>query len=287
MLAVLAWSTVPTAFKIGLRYFSPPELILYASLVSCLVFLGILTARGKLKPAFDQKPGEWLLSGLMGLLNPMLYYIVLFKSYSLLPAQLAQPLNMIWPVILALFSVVFLKQQIGWISITGMLVSFAGIGIISMQGGIAELKNTSFTGVLLAILTSFIWSFYWIINARDTRDETVKLFLGFLFGFVFLMIYNLVFTGFQVKPARAYMAAAYIGTFETGITYFFWMMAMKLGNDNSKIGNLVFFTPFISLIFVSTILNERIFATTVPGLIFLVLGLLIRQLDKKNVAPDA
>jgi drug/metabolite transporter (DMT)-like permease len=40
-------------------------------------------------------------SAITGALNPFGYYLILFKAYSLLPAQLAQPLNMIWPVTLS------------------------------------------------------------------------------------------------------------------------------------------------------------------------------------------
>ena len=36
----------------------------------------------------------------MGLLNPVAYYLILFKAYTILPAQVAQPLNMIWPIVL-------------------------------------------------------------------------------------------------------------------------------------------------------------------------------------------
>ena len=40
-----------------------------------------------------------------------LYYLILLKAYQLLPAQVAQPLNMIWPVILVFLSVPILKQK--------------------------------------------------------------------------------------------------------------------------------------------------------------------------------
>ena len=39
---------------------------------------------------------DWQQSLLPGLLNPCLYYLVLFKAYELLPAQQAQALNYSW-----------------------------------------------------------------------------------------------------------------------------------------------------------------------------------------------
>ncbi|NJK98814.1 MAG: EamA family transporter, partial [Bacteroidales bacterium] len=49
---------------------------------------------------------------MLGFLNPLLYYLVLFKAYSLLPAQIAQPLNYTWPLILVILSIIFLSKNI-------------------------------------------------------------------------------------------------------------------------------------------------------------------------------
>lgn len=282
-LAVLFWSTVPTAFKIALRTFDPVELIFYSSGVSVAILFILVLVQGKLQQVLKQSKNEALYSVLMGALNPALYYIILFKAYSLLPAQLAQPLNMVWPIVLALFSVFFLGQKTSWISFTGMIISFCGIGVISMQGGFNGIRNTNFTGVGLALFTSVLWAAYWILNVKDKRDEIVKLFLGFCFGFIFLLGFLFLFKTFQIRTLKEYLPVIYIGLFETGITYVLWLKAMQAGNNNAKIGNLVFFAPFISLIFVNLVLKETIFITTFIGLVFLVTGLLVQQLDKKRM----
>ena len=278
-LAVLFWSTVPTAFKIALRSFNPLELIFYASGVSMITLFIVLLFQKKTSGLLGQTKKNILYSIALGAINPAFYYLILFKAYSLLPAQIAQPLNMVWPIVLALFSVVFLRQKIGWISFVGMAVGFLGIVVISLQGGIDGFQKTNFLGVSLALFTSVLWSLYWIINVKDKRDETIKLFLNFSFGFLFLAVVVYLFADIHVRTMKEYLPAIYIGIFETGITYVLWLNAMKQSNDNSKIGNLVFFAPFISLIFVSFILHETIFETTFIGLFFLVTGLLVQQLD--------
>ena len=87
LLAVLMWSTVATAFKITLSYFSALQMLFVASLVSSLVLLIICTNQRKLtllKESFFKKPFFYLL---MGAINPFLYYLLLFQAYDLLPAQ--------------------------------------------------------------------------------------------------------------------------------------------------------------------------------------------------------
>ncbi len=281
-LSVLLWSTVATAFKLGLSELDFIQLIFYASATSVVVLFAILVVQGKVKLLFNQTRNQWFHSLFQGILNPVLYYLVLFKAYSLLPAQLAQPLNMVWPIVLTLLSVPLLGQKIGKWSIAGLFISFTGVVFISSQGSLEGFQNTSFTGVLLALGSSVFWSLYWILNVRDKRDGVVKLFLNFLFGLLFLAVVMYFFSDFRVYPGTGLYAAIYVGIFEVGVTYVFWMKAMQLSTNNAKIGNMVFLTPFLSLIFIRFILNETLFVTTFIGLAFIVAGIFAQQFDKKR-----
>ena len=70
--------------------------------------------------------------------------------------------------------------------------------------------------------------------------------------------------------------AAYIGVFEMGIAYVFWLKAMKLSTDTARIANLIFICPFLSLIFIHFLLGEQILPATFIGLIFIVAGLVLQ-----------
>ncbi len=281
-LAVFFWSTVATAFKIALRELDVFQLIFYASGVTVVLLFLILLFQRKAGLVLKQTRRGWFMSMFIGAFNPLLYYVVLLKAYSLLPAQLAQPLNMIWPIVLALLSVPLLKQKIGWISVGALLVSFTGVVFISSQGGLSGFRNTNFTGVVLAVGSSLMWSLYWIFNVRDPRDEIVKLFLNFFFGFIYLAVAVFFFSSFRVTMGTGFYAAVYVGIFEVGITYVLWMKAMQLSTSNAKIGNLVFLAPFLSLVFIRFILKETLYFTTFIGLIFIVAGIFIQQIDKKR-----
>jgi len=281
-LAVLFWSTVATAFKLSLNELDYIQLIFYASAVTVVILFVFLIITRKIKLIFSQTTKQIIYSIFLGALNPLLYYLILFKAYSLLPAQVAQPLNMVWPIVLSLLSVPLLGQKIGFKSYGGLFISFAGVIIISSQGDIANFRNTNFTGVFLALGSSLIWSLYWILNVRDKRDEIVKLFLNFFFGLIFLSICMCLFSDFHVEAGISFYAAIYVGIFEAGIVYIFWLKAMQLSTNNAKIGNLVFLTPFISLVFIRFILKETLFITTFMGLIFIVAGIFVQQIDKKG-----
>ena len=110
--AVLLWSTVATAFKITLDQFTPKQMVAVASLVSAISLVMVCVIQGKLKeviPTFLSNPWYYLL---LGLINPLSYYLILFKAYELLPASQAQPLNYSWAITLTLMAAIFLGQKI-------------------------------------------------------------------------------------------------------------------------------------------------------------------------------
>ena len=281
-LSVIFWSTVATSFKLALREYDFIQLIFYASVVTVILLFFVLLAQRKTHLIFKQTRRQWTHSLLMGAFNPLLYYLVLFIAYSLLPAQVAQPLNMIWPITLALLSVPLLGQKISWISVVALIISFGGVFFISSQGGLDGFKNTNPLGVVLAVGSSILWSLYWIFNVRDRRDEVVKLFLNFTIGMIFLVPVVALFSSFKFTWGMGFWAVIYSGVFEVGITYVLWLKAMNLTTSNAKIGNLVFFAPFLSLVFIHFILKETIYATTFIGLIFIISGVLVQQLDRRK-----
>ena len=283
-LAVFFWSTVATAFKIALHEYDFIQLIFYASGVTVLLLFMVLVFQKKTGLILKQTRRQWVNSLLMGAFNPLFYYLVLFKAYSLLPAQVAQPVNMIWPITLALLSVPLLKQKISWHNFVALFISLTGVFFIASQGGGEGFKNTSTLGLTLAVGSSVFWSLYWIFNVLDRRDEIIKLFLNFLFGFIYLVPVTAIFSSFEIHPGNSLTAIIYVGLFEVGITYILWLKAMNYSTNNAKIGNLVYFAPFLSLVFIRFILKEQLFATTFIGLIFIVAGVLVQQLGRKKAA---
>lgn len=92
--AVLSWSTVATAFKMALRYLTHFEMLWVASLTSLVIFTVLLTVQRKWKLLGNLTGKQWGYYAALGLLNPVAYYLVLFKAYELLPAQGRSPSTM-------------------------------------------------------------------------------------------------------------------------------------------------------------------------------------------------
>jgi drug/metabolite transporter (DMT)-like permease len=276
--AVLLWSTVATAFKLSLQHFSPIELLLYSGSFSTLLLGAILLFQRKFHLVFQCNPKEYLLSIFLGLLSPFLYYLILFKAYDLLPAQQAQPLNYTWAITLSLLAVPLLKQKIGWQQWLALLISYCGVIVISTEGKPFSLQFTDPLGVALALISTIVWALYWIFNTRDKRDPVVGLFVNFLCSFPFVLGYYLFTTELRMPPLRGLLGAAYVGTFEMGLCFVLWLMAMKLTDNTARISNLIFLSPFLSLFFIHFLVGEKILAATFIGLILIVAGLFCQRI---------
>ncbi len=283
LLAIFFWSTIPTTFKLGLEEIDILPMLAIASVASTIALLIILLMQGKLHLVRATTRRDILNSAMLGFLNPFLYYVILLNAYKLLPAQVAQPLNMIWPIILVFLSVPILGQKIGIKSFVALFISFAGVFVISTQGKILNPGQSDIKGVIFATGSSVFWALYFIFNVRDKRDEAVKLFVNFLFGSAYL-IAALVITGSWPEHLglKGSIASVYVGFFEMGITFYFWLKALQLAVTTDKVSNLVYLGPFLSLVFVHFILHEPVYYTTPAGLLLIISGILFQNINNKT-----
>lgn len=280
--AVLLWSTVGSAFSLSLRHLNPAQLLLLANLTAVL-FLGItILIRNKSTFLTSLSAKSLSYSAIMGFLNPFAYYLVLLKAYSMLPAQEAVALNYIWPVVLVLLSIPILKQKITALSIVSMLISFAGTVVIATNGRPWSMEFANPTGTFLALSSSIFWALYWLMNMKDKRESLNKLFLNFSFGLIYIVVFA-AFTGNLIIPSAAgALGAVYIGLFEMGVTFVIWLTALKYAQNTAKVSNLVFLSPFLSLLFISMIVGEKILASTIVGLSLIIGGIILQQYKQKQ-----
>ncbi|WP_404364016.1 DMT family transporter [Marinobacter sp.] len=275
--AVLLWSTVATAFKLSLQVLAPVQLLLVACAASIMVLGGVLVAQQRWHLVFRLSGRQYVQSLLMGMINPCLYYFLLFGAFDRLPAQEAQPLNYTWALVLAYLSVPFLGQKLGLADILAGLICYGGVVVIATRGDPLSLTFSDPFGVALALGSTLVWSSYWIIATRDTRDPVVGLFLNFVFGLPVIALACGLTEGFDFLSFQGLAGAIYVGVFEMGVAFVLWCWAMKKAENTGQVSNLIFISPFLSLIFIHFILGEVILGSTWVGLLLIIGGLWFQQ----------
>ncbi len=277
--AVLCWSTSASAFKLSMRHLSAAELLFYASCWSCLVLFVVLALQGKLRLVLHADRATWRKSLFFGSLNPLFYYLVLLKAYELLPAQQAQPINYTWAITLSLLSVPLLGHRLHPAELVAVFISYFGVFIISTKGQILSLAFDNPIGVLLALGSTVIWSVYWIVNTKDHRDPVAGLLLNFICSLPLIGAYVLLFEGPRLIPLPGMLGAAYVGCFEMGLAFVAWLLAMRLTVSTIRLANLIFLSPFLSLVFIHYLVGETILLSSVVGLCFIMAGLAVQAVS--------
>lgn len=279
---VLLWSTVASAFKLSLRHLDYAQLLLYASAVSTLVLGLVVWLQGKGGLLWNGGHRAWGRSLLLGLCNPLAYYLVLFAAYQRLPAQEAQPLNYTWALTLTLLSIPLLNQRPGWHDALAGLICYSGVLVISTRGDVLGMRFSDPTGVALALGSTVLWALYWIFNTRDDRDPVVRLFLNFALALPFVFLYCLWQSSPWPVPAEGLWGAAYVGVFEMGVAFVLWQQALRYAEHAAQVGNLIFISPFLSLAFIYFLVGEEILPSTLVGLLLVVGGLVLQQVGART-----
>lgn len=275
--AVALWSTVATAFKLALARMTPAELMWLAALVSWMLIGGLVIYRGQLGVAMRR---GWRTALWAGLMNPVAYYLVLFAAYDRLPGQEAMALNYTWALAMAFLAVPILGQRLTRMDILAGLIAYAGVWTIATRGAVLDVAFSDPLGVGFALASTLIWSLYWLLNARDSREPLVAQWQNFSVGLPVLTVIVAVGPGFSWHGWGGLGAGVYVGLFEMGIAFVLWQMAVQQVSRTAKISNLIFLSPPVSLLLLYLIVGESILPSTLIGLALILGGLGLQQMQK-------
>lgn len=274
--AVVCWSTVATAFKLTLAELDVFQLVFFSTLTASLTLTSAVAATSGLPALINDLKEHWRITLAAGLMNPMLYYVILFQAYDLLPAQVAMSINYTWAIVLSLMAIVFLGQKILAADIGAAVICYGGVFVIATQGDITSFGDVSLAGIGLALLSTVIWAGYWTLNVADKRDSLNGLCLNFMLALPLSLLACLLFSDLTVT-IRGVGGAIYIGLVEMAIAFLLWSRALKLTTNAARVSNLIFLAPFVSLVIINQLLGEPLFITTFIGLVLIISGLLYQQ----------
>jgi len=275
--AVFLWSTSATAIKLALDVLDIFQLLFFSTLTSAIILSSIVCYQGRCALLFDAIKTKMSYFLGIAILNPLVFYFLLFSAYGRLPAQQAQTINYTWAITLGLLSVPLLGQRLGKVDFLAMFLGYFGVVIIATQGSFLSLKFTDELGVFLALSSTIVWALYWIMNVGQKLDPVVGLAINFIIAAPFAFVLTLLFSNSLVVNLDAIFPAIYIGICEMGVAYVFWIFALRKTTSISRVGNLIFLSPVLSLIFISLILNETIQFATLIGLVLIIPGIYLQN----------
>ena len=272
-LCILLWASIPVATKKILVELNSLQSLFYLTILSTLA-LGIIVIfqkkTGDLKKYNRRQYGSMFFLGFLG---NYLYYVFLYGALEKTTASEGFILAYTWPMLVLVLSFIFLKDKVTLQKLIGILFSFFGIIIITTKGDILSFNLTNLQGDLLALSAAFVYALFSVLAKKFNFDKTVNIFIYFLSALIFIIPTVLIFSKIVVPSFGVWLWIIYLGIFVNGITYIFWFKALD-GGETHIVSNLVYLTPFISLIYISIFLGEKILISAVAGGVVIVFGVL-------------
>ncbi len=274
ILCIVSWALIPVCSKkvlIGMNNFA---MLLFSNFIS-FITLGIyITFEKKWGVLKRYATKDYLYMSFLGILGSFVYYILLYGAFSMATAQEVFIINYLWPVLVVIFAVFILNEQLTPVKIISILISFTGVVIIVTKGNMLSISFGSIKGDIMAFFGAVSFSLFSVLGKRVKYDDTIAVFVYFLAAF----IVSLAFTPFSsIEKVNVSIVVWLVinGVFANGISYIFWFYALKKGNIHI-VSNAVYLTPFVALLFISLFLKEKIYTYSLVALTFIISGILLQ-----------
>lgn len=279
-LCILLWASIPVATKKILVELDNLRILFYSTVLSTLVLGILLIFQKKVKFIKKYNKNQYSLMFFLGFLGNYLYYIFLYGALEKTTASEGFILAYTWPMLVLVLSFIILKEKITLKKLIGVTISFLGIIIITTKGNITDFNLTSLWGDVLALTGALVFALFSVLGKKYNFDKTVSVFIYFFSALIFLIPTVYIFSEFTWPSSNIWPWIVYNGVFVNGVSYIFWFKALENG-ETHIISNLLYLTPFISLIYISVFLSEKILISSVVGLTVIILGFLSQYLKAK------
>ena len=272
----LAGETMPPFFAAGTRF-----------LIAGTLMLGIVAWR-RGPAALRLTRREAASAAIVGVLLPGSNSL-LFLTERQVPIGLASLIIAAIPlwVVLLRFAA---RERPDLISVTGLVVGFAGIALLVRPGG----GSGSLLYLLLTVLGSFVWAFGSFLSPRlpVPRDAFAATAYEMLAGGAVLMTAALIaYSPHQLNPAhysaRSFFGLAYLVVVGSLIGYsaYAWLLA------NAPIGQVstyAYVNPVVAIALGAIVLGESITWRIVGGalLILAAVAIVVRRESRQDVAAE-
>ena len=282
LLASVLWGSVPATAKLLLSDLNGLQILFFSNLFAFLGLLVFVLSQKKTGIIKNYKARDYLNFGWMGFLGIFLYTLLLLTALRLLTAQEAFIINYLWPVMVVIFAIPILKEQVTLKKVLGTICSFLGVALIVTKGSFSVLQFGSMFGVLSAVAGAVIFGLFGVLGKKQNYDKLISMAFYYLVSTVCALVVVLMFSAIPALTTRQFLGLVWFGTFTSGLAFVFWFLAMKHG-DTAKVANMILLTPFVSLIYIYFLVGEKILTSSVAGLFAIVVGILLQSIEKDKI----
>ncbi len=273
LVAVIFWASAFAGIRVGLQAYSPAHLAIVRFVIASLV-LAVYAALSHFRlPRRADIPGI-VLTGFLGI---TFYNIALNYGETKVPAGTASLLIAATPIWTALFAALGLKERFriwGWF---GILLSFAGAAIISLNEG----HGVHFSKHALFIMAASLCSgIYLVLQKHFLGRYSALEFTAYSIWAGTLLMLPLsggVLHTVMTAPWHSTLAVIYLGIFPAALSYMAWAYVCSHA-PASRTASLLYLVPVFAVLIAWIWLREVPQPMSLLGGAFALAGVLVVNL---------
>ena len=273
IIASSLWGTSFPAIKIGLQFMDAYTFVFLRFSFALLLMLGVLLFTKNFSLNLNKKRLILFLGITNGAAYLLQYMGMFYTSAS--KASLLVNLTVIW---VALLSPIILKEQISRKKLSGVIVSFLGIFLVTTNLNLESFNTGEIFGDILVIAAGIIWAFFIIYNkplVNESENMIQSLTLLLLFTMIPLMpVLTFSSANFLILQGEAWIAITYTAIFCWIVPYLLWSKGLK--NISPVTSSVILLNEIIVAVAISTIfLKESLTVVSGIGAALIIIAIIV------------
>lgn len=272
----LMWSSAFTSARIIVAAAPPLTTLSLRFFVSGLLAVLIALA---LKQSFRLTRAQWRATVLFGICQNALYLGLNFVAMQTVEASLAAIIASTMPLVVGLFGWLVLRERIGPMGQTGLLLGVIGVVVIMgarLQAGV------DLWGVLLCVIGVLALAFATLALRSASSGGNVMAVVGLqmLIGGAVLAVLGAPFETWEVDWSWQLVAAFWYTTLVPGLaaTFVWFLLVERIGAVRAA--TFHFLNPVFGVAIAAALLGEALTARDAIGVLIVTLGILLVQLAR-------
>ncbi|SCC55155.1 DMT family transporter [Bacillus wiedmannii] len=263
--------------KIGLSYSSP---LLLAALRFTLAGFIMAVIVIMLKRPHPTSKGQWIKMFIIGTFQTAGVMGCIFLSLRTITASESAILTFTNPLLVVVFSTVFLQARYKFYQWIGVLLGLVGVGIT--MGAQIEFK----IGILFGIFSAVFWAISTLLVKKwgSSFDTWVLSAYQMFFGGLLLLLASFILE----KPVftlstNSLFILLWLSIMSSIVQFAVWYYLLQKG-DPGKTSAFLFLAPFFGVLSGWLLLGEKLYPSIIIGGLFIIIGIYLvnRNFQQKN-----
>jgi len=277
---VLMWSSAFTSARMIVHDAPPFMSLSLRFLLSGLIAIAIAKALGQ---RMNLSRRQWINTMVFGVCQNALYLGLFFVAMQWIEAGLAAIIASSMPLLVALFSWIFLKEKTAPLGILGLFAGFGGVALI-MSARLTEGADP--LGLAICIIGVLALAIATLVVRGASSGGNILMIVGLqmLVGSAVLLVPAVALETYHVTWSLRLVLAFTYTTLVPGLTAT-WVWFLLVGRIGStRASTYHFLNPFFGVVIAAILLGEHLNLRDYIGVAIVTAGILAVQLSKRPPA---